>query len=180
MILVDELDQGWDNSVHSNRFIGSLLQAAVRIQRMNLRTKVVVFIRSEIFDLVKYDIDQLDKLRSSIEILRWAPDELGGMILKRIDYCMGTHIDDIEKDRALLSYIFPESCRGMPGFEYLVSRTTRRPREVLQFLRHAHQLAAGAGAKKITAEYLIKAEEEYSSWKLEHLCAEYKYGASGF
>jgi len=79
LILIDELDQGWDNSAHSNRFIGSLLQAAVRIKRLGLKVRVIVFIRSEIFDLVKYDLDQLDKVRSTIEMLRWTSAELGGL-----------------------------------------------------------------------------------------------------
>jgi hypothetical protein len=175
LILIDELDQGWDNSVHSNRFIGALLQAAVRITRLGLRVRVVVFIRSEIFDLVKYDIDQLDKVRSSIEMLRWTPGELGGLVLKRIEYCARTDIAEIEKELSLLAHIFVGSCRGVPGFQYLISRTTRRPREVLQYLRLAHSIAVASGMSGITSEVLLKAEEEFSGWKLEHLCSEYKY-----
>jgi len=63
----------------------------------------------------------------------------------------------------------------MAGFQYLVSRTTRRPREVLQYLRLAHYLAVASGHSTITSEMLLKAEEEFSGWKLEHLCSEYKY-----
>ena len=67
LILIDELDQGWDNSVHSNRFIAGLLMAAMKVQSMGLPVRVLVLIRHEMFDLVKGDLDQLDKLRVGIE-----------------------------------------------------------------------------------------------------------------
>ncbi|HYX48158.1 MAG TPA: hypothetical protein VE843_00315, partial [Ktedonobacteraceae bacterium] len=37
VILIDELDQGWDNSDHSNRFLAGLLQAAVQIQNLGIQ-----------------------------------------------------------------------------------------------------------------------------------------------
>jgi len=63
----------------------------------------------------------------------------------------------------------------MSGFDYMVSRTTKRPRELLQFVRQAHDIAIESGDNEINSQSIIIAEEDFSSWKLEHLCAEYKY-----
>lgn len=173
LILIDELDQGWDNSTHSNRFLASLLQAAIRVQRLGLRVHVVVFIRSEIFDLVKYQLDQLDKLRSSIEVLSWTPSDLGMLVLKRIGYSLEIDVDNV--DFKILNDLFGDLLLGLSGFEYIVSRTTKRPRELLQFMKRAHSIALQNRHKRIMREDVLRAEEDFSSWKIEHLCSEYKY-----
>jgi ribosomal protein S18 len=173
LILIDELDQGWDNSPHANRFIASLLQAATRIQTLGLPVHVIAFIRSEIFDLAKSQIDQLDKLRGGIEVLRWKPPDLAAMVLKRVAHSVG--IRGELGDLTALPQLFAQSVKDMAGFDYLVSRTTRRPREVLQFVGRAHEFSAEAGLSTIGREAILKAEEDFSQWKLEHLCAEYRY-----
>jgi hypothetical protein len=71
--------------------------------------------------------------------------------------------------------MFDGSFQGMNGFEYLLSRTSLRPREVLQFAKHAHSIAVETGLAAITPEVLAKAEEDFSSWKFEHLCSEYAH-----
>lgn len=173
IILIDELDQGWDNTSHANRFIASLLKAATRIQRLGIRVHVVVFIRSEIFDLVKYELDQLDKLRSNIENIKWKNGDLALLLIKRIAYCFNIPINSL--DISILNRLFPQPCSGMSGFNYLISRTTKRPREVLQFVRQAHEFAVESGKVSINSDAIFKAEEDFSAWKLEHLCSEYKY-----
>ncbi len=169
LILIDELDQGWDNSDHSNRFLAGLLQAAVQIQNLGIQAHVVVFVRSEIFDLVRTKLAQLDKIRSSIERLKWSDGELMNLISKRIIHHFNFEHTDAKE---LLGLLF-ETTAGVPGFDYLLSRTTRRPREVLQFTRLAHQYAAESKVKNVPTVAIIKAEEEFSNWKLEHVAAEY-------
>ena len=175
LILLDELDQGWDNTQHANRFIGSLLQAAIRIQSLGLRANVVAFLRSEIFDLVKGQLDQLDKLRSGIETLKWSDGELADLIVRRVSHSLAFNETGAMFNHEVASSLFEGEFAGMNGFQYLLSRTSLRPREVLQFMKQAHRSAVDLGETKITAEALQKAEEEFSSWKLEHLCSEYTH-----
>jgi len=172
MILIDELDQGWDNSPHSNAFIASLLQAAYRIGRLNLPIRVVVFIRTEIFDLVRSRLDQLDKLRSGIEVIRWTSGELAALLMRRLAYAVHVAVDC--KDTSALRALFGEPCRGTFGFDYVVSRTTRRPRELLQIVRRAHEIAVAGHESTLTSDALLKAEEEFSGWRLEYIGNEYR------
>ncbi len=174
VILIDELDQGWDNTEHSNRFLASLLTAAIKVRSMATRLHVVAFVRSEIFDLVKYRLDQLDKIRSSIETAHWSTAQLAAIVLRRVAYSIKFH-EDVEKFGDVIDDVFPERCRDIQGFDYITSRTTMRPREVLQFVRRAYELSAGQSRVGIRAEAIFRAEEDFSQWKLEHLCAEYKH-----
>ncbi len=175
LILLDELDQGWDNSQHANRFIGSLLQAAIRIQGLGLKAKVIVFIRSEIFDLVKGKLDQLDKLRSGIVTLAWSDGQLADLVTKRISHSLSFYENVKDREMDITVSLFEGTIGGMNGFQYLLSRTSLRPREVLQFLKLSHRISVNRDERKITEETLLRAEEEFSNWKLDHLCAEYTH-----
>lgn len=173
LVLIDELDQGWDNTPHSNSFISALVQAALKVQNLGLRLHVIAFLRSEIFDLVKHSLDQLDKLRSGIEELRWEDGQLAALVTRRLAF--NCHLPPDEIEVAAIHQFFDAAIRGMSGFEYLVSRTCRRPRELLQFAREAHQIAVDDGKSRIDAATILKAEEKFSRWKFDHLCSEYKY-----
>jgi energy-coupling factor transporter ATP-binding protein EcfA2 len=175
IILLDELDQGWDNSPHSNRFIASLLKAAIKIQNLGLKAHVVAFLRSEIFDLIKDQLDHLDKLRSSIEFIVWTDGELADLIIKRVAHSIKVPYQRTGYELEMLTKLFDFNIDGMPGFTYLLSRTSLRPREVLQFIRHAHRLGCDAQARGFTEDIVRKAEEDYSAWKLEHLGSEYAH-----
>lgn len=174
-ILLDELDQGWDNSPHANRFVASLLQAAIKIQSLGLKAHVIAFLRSEIFDLIKEHLDQLDKLRSSIEIIKWSDGEFADLIVKRIAHSLSFSHSRTGYEIAIVSALFDGNFQGMNGFFYVLSRTSFRPREVLQFVSHAHRIAIETGQTPISADTLFKAEEDFSFWKLEHVCSEYAH-----
>jgi hypothetical protein len=172
LVLIDELDKGWTNTDHSNHFIASLMRAAIRVQSLGLRIRVIAFLRSEIFDLVKGSLDHLDKLRSGIEHLQWSRNGLAALVVRRVAFSMGLATQEIDPD--FVGTMFPDAIGGLAGFDYLLSRTTMRPREVLQFVRLAHQRAVTTGASAMTRQSLLWAAEEFSHWKREHLCSEYR------
>jgi len=173
LVLIDELDHGWDNSAHANKFVASLMQAAILVQNMGLKLRVIAFLRLEIFDIVKCELEHLDKLRHNIEYLKWSPKELAAIVIRRAAYSLGIPQGNIEFD--FINTIFSESVSGKSGFEYIVSRTTRRPREILQFVRLSHTYAVDRGDQYFTRNSILRAEGEYSNWKLEHTAAEYKH-----
>lgn len=175
LIMLDELDQGWDNSDHANRFVGSLLKAAIKIQSLGIRAQVVTFLRLEIFELIKGQLDQLDKLRSSIETIKWTDGELAELVVRRAAHSLNFSQSRTGFELDVAASLFEGQFGRMNGFEYLLSRTSLRPREVLQFLKRAHQLAIESGVHKITPEVLLKAEEELSNWKIEHMQSEYAH-----
>ena len=172
-VLVDELDQSWNNSETANRFLVSLLTAAIQLRGIDSNLHVVVFLRSEIFDLLKPTIAQLDKLRSDIEEIRWSSRELTNLIVSRAFYSLGI---DPERSAAelALSALFPGviSTIGVSPFDYIMSRTSFRPRELIQFANLALRLAIQMELSEISDDIILRAEEEFSVWKLEYIVSE--------
>jgi energy-coupling factor transporter ATP-binding protein EcfA2 len=173
LVLIDELDQGWDNTSHSNKFISALMQAALKVQNLGLRVQVIAFLRSEIFDLIKYDLDQLDKLRSGIEELRWETSQLAALLVRRLAF--SCKFPPSEVDLGIVNQFIDAPVRGFSGFDYIVSRTAHRPREILQFIKEVHQICIDSGVRRIDTESILRAEAQFSRWKIEHICSEYKY-----
>lgn len=61
------------------------------------------------------------------------------------------------------------------GFDYILSRTSLRPREVIQFCRLAYRASLEGGERRIGLRALLEAEEEFSRWRAEHLWSEHLF-----
>lgn len=174
-VFIDELDQSWDNSETANQFLVSLLTAAIQLRGLADNLHVVVFLRSEIFDLLKPHLPQLDKVRSDVEVLQWSRRDLANLIASRaLD---SLQIASTVSAESVLKTIFPGVIGNtqLPGFDYILSRTSLRPREVIQFCNLALAKARTDGKSAIDSEAIRRAEEEFSSWKLEYIVAENMY-----
>jgi hypothetical protein len=172
-VLIDELDQSWNNSETANRFLIALLTTAIDLRGLDSNLHVIVFLRSEIFDLLKPSIAQLDKLRSDIEGIRWSPRELSNLIVSRAFDSVGIHPERTLAKTAL-EWLFPGviPASGVAVFDHILSRTSYRPREVIQFCNLALKLATQSESKYIFGDVVLRAEEEFSVWKLEYIVAE--------
>lgn len=169
-VYVDELDRSWDNSETANRFLVSLLSAAIDLRSIDPNLHAVVFLRTEIFDLLKPHLAQLDKLRSDTEILTWDERELTRLVVTRALYAL--NVDEDLEAEAVVRALFPGQIGGIEPFRYLMSRTGRRPREVIQFSNLALDVAARRGLGAVTADAVLQAEEQFSVWRREHIVAE--------
>ncbi|MEQ1881890.1 MAG: hypothetical protein ABL878_13060 [Burkholderiales bacterium] len=171
-VFVDELDQSWNNSETANNFLVALLTAAIQLRGIDSQLHVIVFLRSEIFDLLKPTIAQLDKIRSDIEDIRWSSRELSNLIVTRAFYSLEIDPEDISAEAAL-DVLFPAgSSLSTRSFDYILSRTSYRPREVIQFCNLALSLAVRREMSSIDGETVLRAEEEFSVWKMEYIVAE--------
>jgi len=174
-VFIDELDQSWDNSGTANQFLISLLTAAIQLRGLADNLHVIVFLRSEIFDLLKPHLPQLDKVRTDTETIQWSRRDLANLIaIRALD---SLQISNTVSAESVLRLIFPGTVDStqLPGFDYIVSRTSFRPREVIQFCNLALATAKAEGKATIDADAIRRAEEEFSSWKLEYLVAENMY-----
>lgn len=175
-VFIDELDQSWNNSETANRFLVSLLTAAIQLRGIDDNLHVVVFLRSEIFDLLKPTIAQLDKLRSDIEAIQWSPRELTNLIVSRAFDSMQINPESVAADAAVgVLFRGVIGHAGVTPFEFIVSRTSLRPREVIQFCNLALKVAQQLELPSILPDAVIRAEEEFSVWKLEYIVSENLY-----
>jgi hypothetical protein len=105
-VFIDELDQSWNNTETANRFLVSLLTAAIQLRGIDPNLHVIIFLRAEIFDLLKPTIAQLDKLRSDIEAIQWSTRDLTTLIVNRAFDSLQIEPERLSANTAI-SILFP-------------------------------------------------------------------------
>jgi hypothetical protein len=105
-VFIDELDQSWNNTDTANSFLISLLTAAIQLRGISENLHIVVFLRSEIFDLLKPHLPQLDKMRSDMETIQWSRRELTNLIVSRALDALSIS-EDLSAE-AVIKSLFPD------------------------------------------------------------------------
>lgn len=167
IVLVDDLDLGWNNSEISNEVLKGLLSAASAIRIDHIFP--IVFLRDDIYSILMSKIQHADKYRN-IERIRWEKEKLIDVLRKRIDFnYIGAGIK-FDNGEDLFYKIFPSTVGTSNCNNWLVERTLSRPRELIQFARIYTEMMTG---DQPDPEVMKSAESEYSSMKLEDVCAEF-------
>jgi hypothetical protein len=167
VVLVDDLDLGWNNSPTANNLILGLLAAAGYISSKTSNAFVCVFLREDVYTLLITQTQHSDKYRN-VERLRWDKDGLVQLLSERINFNRVQHDED-EVDRPFSS-VFADSIGTSNTDNWLVERTLSRPRELIQLSRYYTEKCEGDVPD---VEALKAAEAGYSEWKLDDLCTEY-------
>lgn len=162
IVELDRLDEYWDGSDDVKAQIVGLLKAAKSIndrfrdERGGSLARIVIFLRTEIYDSLRFD--DKDKFRAFEVSIRWDKQGLRNLVSERLPGTVTA--DDIFE---------PSRMRGgqLP-FDYILSRTFQRPREVLQFLTLCAAVPHPTQTEIAPAD-ILAAEETFSSWKVEDL-----------
>jgi hypothetical protein len=177
-VFVDELDKGWDNSEDAQYFIAGLLQAAQRINIIHNNLRVFVSIRQELFDNIPQIYEDAQKIRGSIETIKWTEDTLREFITLRMAY----HYPELQnnKPEEIWNVFFIETLeyRKANSFNYLVDRTQLRPREFLQLIRECIK-RIGSQFRPINYDDISHAVMDYSEYKNKDLASEYRFQYPG-
>ncbi|KAM3106822.1 P-loop ATPase, Sll1717 family [Phormidesmis sp. 146-33] len=169
VILIDKVDEVWNDTEESKLMISGLLRATHILNETLPMTKIMVFLRSDIFDVLKFH--DIDKLNSLAERLAWSEGDLKQLIENRVK--ISTNFDSPEKIDNTWEKVFDRSVRSQDSFKYILSRTLRRPRETIQFCNRALRIAQDHQHSKITEDDILTAEIQYSAEKLRDLASEY-------
>src|ERR1043165_3076912 len=179
IVLIDELDRGWDASEDAKAFVAGLFQASVSINELTPRRKVYVSLRRELYDSIPSLYDDAQKYRDIIEIIGWKQPSLLALVAKRIKY----NIPDFREinDDACWNYIFGGAVVAGHNrlFEYMVDRTLFRPREIVQFCTDSLMAARDSGAFPIDDASIGNAEMAYSEARTKDIAAEYRFQYPG-
>jgi hypothetical protein len=167
VIVVDDLDLGWDNSETANNLLLGLLSAANYISGKSHNIYTCVFLREDVYSILLSHTQHSDKYRN-VERIRWDKDDLLKILNMRINY--NRKINGIEELSNPFSTIFPYTLGTSNTDNWLIERTLSRPRELIQFARYYSE---GVSGDVPDPESLKRSESDYSSWKLDDLCAEY-------
>jgi hypothetical protein len=177
-VYVDELDKGWDNSEEAQYFVAGLIQAAQKINIIHDNLRVFVSIRQELFDNIPQIYDDAQKIRGSIEVLRWNEDSMRDFISLRLadpfPVLQGKSSQDV------WNVFFSETIeyRKANSFNYMVDRTQLRPREFLQLVREC-LMRIGKEYRRVNYDDISHAVVEYSEYKAKDLASEYRFQYPG-
>lgn len=151
----DELDQGLDvlDEVKKRMLIGLILAAREIKRSIEARANIspIVYLRTDIWDQVSFS-DKNKITRASTVRLTWDEAALKSLVDSPLQYELGpnVHWEDIEDGGKM---------RGSQAkFHHMLSRTLMRPRDVIQFLNEALEVA-----KLRSKEPLLFINEDFNS-----------------
>jgi len=180
-LLYDRLDERWDGSPLYVAFLQGLLLAIKDIKATGLRVRPVVFLRTDIFDLITESFQHIDHYRMEIERIAWDEMTLLELIGRRIQKSLersGVRVTDREA-QALWRLVFPKDIAArrapIPSQAYMIERTLFRPRDIILFASGARDDAITHHHDHVTADDILSAEVTYSRDKLRDLIAEWSY-----
>jgi hypothetical protein len=181
IILVDELDKGWDASEDAISFVAGLFQATVSINNQFKNVRVYISLRRELYDNIPSLYEDAQKVRDIIEIIEWDEDRLLELIARRIIKVN----PELKKETFHKAWtnIFVNTLdyRQAKSFNYIVDRTLYRPREIIQFCNDIADHARQNKDVNLPFNYkqITDAEYYYSESRVKDICAEYRFQYPG-
>lgn len=167
VVLVDDLDLGWDNSQIANNLLLGLLSAVNYLASLTQNIYVCIFLREDVYSILITKTQHADKYRN-IERLRWGKAGLMSILGERINF----NREQAGLCRVPVPFytVFPQTVGTSNADNWLYERTLGRPRELIQLARYYTE---SVESSQPSDEMLKQSEQGYSEWKLDDLCAEY-------
>ncbi|MDP8973369.1 MAG: ATP-binding protein [Actinomycetota bacterium] len=180
VVLVDELDRGWDASEDARGFVAGLFQACMSINALSDNLTVYMSLRQELYDSIPELYEDAQKFRDVIETISWDEASLLALVAERIRYSQPA-LRGLD-DESVWSHVFAGTLdyRQNKSFNYIVDRTLYRPREIIQFCSFAKDLAESSPVG-FPLDYAVisEAERNYSTERSRDVSAEYRFQYPG-
>ena len=164
IILFDQLDENWLEGQLSeySKVLISLINICKSVNISNKNIQCILFLRSDIFDTLKFNDKNKIRESSSIDI-KWNLESLNDMFFERIIRNKPT---DIRIDESLKSnsiFIKKEVRHRAKIFKYIINRTFYRPRDIIVFFNKIRKAHKKTDNSFYSSENLYSAANEFSS-----------------
>ena len=179
LVLVDELDRGWDASQDAKAFVAGLFQAVISINQLSEDLRVLLSLRMELYETIPSLYDDVQKYRDVMEIISWEEPSLLQLVAQRIRHTVPALA--LKTDVECWNTVFVETLdyRNTKSYNYFFDRTLYRPREIIQFCTDALEQARETQTWPIDYSVISKAEAKYSKGRTEDIVSEYQYQYPG-
>lgn len=180
IVLVDELDKGWDASEDAKGFVAGLFSAAMAINAKHSNLRVLISLRRELYENIPELYEDYQKISDTVETISWNEDSLLELAARRIER-WNSEISYVSFQERW-NRVFSEKLtyRSTGSFNYVIDRTLFRPRELVQFANGIAGEARQHG-RHLPLDYdsIAGAEGRYSEARLGDIAAEYKHQYPG-
>jgi hypothetical protein len=163
-LLVDNIDKGWPTRgtrPEDITIVRSLLDAVRKLQRQfqkkDADINCLVFLRSDIYDHLI--AETADRGKDTAIVLEWNDVEIFRELLRTR---LAQSIDIKGTFQELWTKIAESHVGSEESFSYMIERTLMRPRDLLQFLQRAIEVAINRGHSVITSDDIKYAERSFS------------------
>ncbi len=173
-LLFDNLDKGWAvQAAHDEEILllRALLEATRKLQRQfesrGVELFSIVFIRDDIYQHLI--LEPAERGKETAALLDWNDADLFKDIIgRRIAQSSGTERPFDE----LWATFFAPHVHGEDSFQFILSRTLMRPREVLRFVGGCISTAINHRHDKVSESDILQAERAYSAEALVDISLE--------
>ena len=178
-VLVDNLDKAWERGADLEllaQVILGLLRVTPRIPiefrkpsggAPSIQVNLAVFLRSDIFDLVRRVAREPDKIKFTR--LTWSDGEL---LARVIEQRFAAAQDSVIDPAHLWSRYFRDVVGGQVTKRYILGRILPRPRDLVYFVKAAIATAVNRGHGMVDADDVMEAERQYSQYAFASVVAE--------
>ena len=176
VVIIDELDKGWDSSEDAQAFIAGLFQACVSLNGLSPRLRAYISLRQELYENTPSLYEDAQKYRDLIETISWTEDDLRSLIARRLRYSVPrlAEASDARCWQTLFTSVMPGEAGG--SFRYVVDRTLHRPREMILFCAQSlHVAGQRRSPLPMDKTTITTAELEYSRGRTHDVVAEQRF-----
>ncbi|WP_312763976.1 P-loop ATPase, Sll1717 family [Stutzerimonas balearica] len=172
-ILIDQLDEDWASTETRCHFIRALIEEIKTLRKIR-QLKIIAALRKDlielVFDKTRDSGFQEEKYESYLLDIRWSPEDLARLIGLRINEVFKSQYT---KEIISFEHIFPKPRKGggQTSLDFIIERSLRRPRDVLQFVNECFNIAYDR--ERISWRALFAAEAQYSVKRLKSLKEEW-------
>lgn len=176
VVIIDELDKGWDASEDARAFISGLFQAAVALNQLSPNLRTYISLRQELYENTPTLYEDAQKYRDLVETVSWNEAGLQSLIARRIRHNVPRLAAASDEDCWAALFDGSTQFRRSTSFGYMVDRTLHRPRELILFCAQAQQEAAESGADlPLSFPTITAAEADYSHGRTHDVAAEQRF-----
>jgi hypothetical protein len=166
-IAIDRLDENWVDDKFKYLLIRNLIETIREFGKVE-NVKIIIALRNDLLERVFRETRdpgfQEEKYRSLYLELRWNKKQLAELLNKRVNFLVRRRYT---KQKVGYKDVLPRNIDGKPTLDYMIERTLRRPRELIEFFNQC--IIEAEDKPQINKKMLKSAEFTYSKNRLRSL-----------
>lgn len=165
-MVLDQLDENWlaDQLDEYSKILINLINVCKSINndpKFRSQVRVIIFLRSDIFDTLRFN-DKNKIYQSSAVEIRWDAESLDIMFYERIKRC-STGIVELDTNIGSNCIFENRTVRhGAPPFRHILRRTFYRPRDIVVYFNKIRAVHRGSASGLYISKDIYNAERDFS------------------
>lgn len=167
LVVLDQLDENWltDELPEYTKILTNLIHVCQNINNASKfanKLKVVLFLRTDIYDTLKFN-DKTKVFQDSAVEIRWDADSLNEMFFERIKRFkpQDSTLDLSQKTNCLFEVRTVR--HGATPFKHILRRSFLRPRDVIVFMNKIREVHTQNRTGLYSSKDLYNSEKDYSA-----------------